>query len=93
VTVQAKAEAAKQEAQRAADHMRERTTQAEAGRDQASKEAGSAREEAAQLRGQVEAMQAQAADLVRILNNRQVPEDATVQPATKTGASMVSPLK
>lgn len=53
----------------------------------ASKEAGTAREEAAKLHGQVEAMQTQVADLMRVLNKRQAPEDAIAQPATKTGAT------
>lgn len=76
-TVKAKADAAEvahqeqlkavnQEAQRAA----ERLAKAEAGQVQANKDAGAAREDAAKLRGQVEALQMQAAELVRALSDR-----------------------
>lgn len=60
-TVTAEARAAEQGAHRQA----ERLTQAEAARDAARLEAGAARETAATLRGRVEAMQAQIADLMR----------------------------
>lgn len=49
----------------------ERMTQAEADRDAARKETNTARENAANLRGQVDALQAQATDLVRALSVRQ----------------------
>jgi chromosome segregation ATPase len=48
-------------------------TKAEADRDQVRKEASTAREDAAKLRGQVEAMQNQTADLMRALADRQMP--------------------
>lgn len=65
-TAKAKAESANQEAHRAAERM----AQAEAGRDEARKEASSAREDAAKLRGQVEALQTQVADVMRALEVR-----------------------
>ena len=73
-------EAAAQEAQRVVERM----TQAEAGRDEARREAGTAREEAAKLRGQAEAMQTQAADLMRVLGDRQAAEGAAAKHVTKT---------
>lgn len=48
----------------------ERLTKIEAERDAARNEAASAREDAAKLRGQVEALQAQAAELMRAIGNR-----------------------
>ena len=53
-----------------ANRVAERLTKAQAERESARKEAGRAREETAQLRGQVEALQFQAADLTRILATR-----------------------
>lgn len=50
-----------------AHRVAERMTKAEADRDTARKEASSAREDAAKLRGQVEALQTQASDLMRAL--------------------------
>jgi len=58
---------AAQEAHRAAERM----TKAEAGRDEARTEASKAREDAAKLRGQVEALQTQAGDLMNALAARQ----------------------
>ena len=76
-SVKAKAEAAvqmhqEQRKQAAAEASRvaERLTKAHVERDGARKEAAIAREETAQLRGQVEALQAQAADLMRALAPR-----------------------
>lgn len=66
-----------------AQHATERVAQAEADQVQATKEARAAREDAAKLRGQVEALQTHAAELVRALSDRQAqPEDG--QPATKS---------
>lgn len=77
-TVKAKAEAAVQthqeqrkQAASEANRVAERLTKAQAERDSARKEAGKAREESAQLRGQVEALQLQATDLMRALAVRQ----------------------
>jgi predicted nucleic acid-binding Zn-ribbon protein len=53
------------------DRAAERMTKAKAAREEARKEASAAREEAAKLRGQVEAMQSQAAELIQTLGNRQ----------------------
>ncbi|MBU0789002.1 MAG: kfra protein, partial [Gammaproteobacteria bacterium] len=50
---------------------------------QANKEASTAREDAAKLRGQVEAMQTQAAELVRALSDRPAQQVEDGQPATK----------
>jgi hypothetical protein len=58
---------AAQEAQRAAEHI----AKTEADQVLARNEASAAREEAAKLRGQVEAMQTQAAELLRALTERQ----------------------
>lgn len=77
-TVRAMAETAEREAQRAA----ERIAKAEADQVRANKEASAAREEAAKLRGQLEATQAQAADLLRALKERQAEDGQT---ATKPG--------
>lgn len=89
--VQAKAEAAEQshqeqrktaaqEAHRAAERM----TKAEGERDKARTETATAREEAAKLRGQVEALQTQAADQLRALASRQAPDsEGDAKPATK----------
>jgi len=60
----------------------ERLVKIEAERDQANKEAGASREDAAKLRGQVEAMQSQVADLMRAIEARQPVEPATT-PAEK----------
>ena len=49
-------------------------TKAEGERDKARTEAATAREEAAKLRGQVEALQTQAADQLRALASRQAPD-------------------
>jgi len=51
---------------------------------QLSKAAVAAREEAAQLRGQVEAMQAQTADLMRVLGDRQASGGKTAKSVSKT---------
>lgn len=74
VSVKAKAEAAVQahqelrkQAAAEANRVAERLTKAHAERDSARKEAAKAREESAQLRGQVEALQVQVADLMRAL--------------------------
>lgn len=76
-SVKAKAEAAVQshqeqrkQAAAEANRVAERLTKAHVERDNACKEAAMAREEAAQLRGQVEALQSQAADLMRALAPR-----------------------
>lgn len=61
---QAKAEAAAEKAVTAADVLRTE-------RDQALKDGSTAREDAAKLRGQVEAMQTQTAELMRALSDRQ----------------------
>ncbi|MBS4073084.1 MAG: hypothetical protein KGZ90_17275, partial [Algoriphagus sp.] len=90
-TVKAKAEAADQahqeqrkSAAQEAHRVAERMTKAEADRDEARKEASSAREEAAKLRGQVEALQTQASDLMRALAARQPAEgEAQAAPAPK----------
>ena len=55
--------AAEQEAKRAADSL----AKAEAGQEKAHQEAGAAREDAANLRGQVEAMKSQVAELMQVL--------------------------
>ena len=74
------AKTAAEEAHRVAERM----TKAEADRDEARKEASSAREEAAKLRGQVEALQTQASDLMRALAARQPAEgEAEAAPAPK----------
>lgn len=77
VNVKAKAEAAVQthqeqrkQAAAEANRVAERLTKAQAERDSARKEAGKAREDTAQLRGQVEALQTQNADLTRALADR-----------------------
>jgi chromosome segregation ATPase len=93
-TVKAKAEAADQAHQeqrktaaQEAHRVAERMTKAEADRDTARKEASSAREDAAKLRGQVEAMQAQANDLMRALAARQSVEgEIEAESAPKGGA-------
>ena len=59
--------------------MAERMTKAEADRDEARKEASSAREDAAKLRGQVEALQTQAADQLRALAARQQPAEGEAE--------------
>ena len=90
-TVRAKAEAAEQlhqeqraaaaqDAQQAADRL----TKIEGERETARVEAGAAREDAAKLRGQVEALQKQAADLLHALEARQeIQADTPAAPATK----------
>lgn len=80
-TVKATAAAAAQESSRQV----ERLAMAEADRDAARKGAGSAREDAAKLRGQVEAMQAQTADLMRVFADR-APEAIATKPAAKPSA-------
>jgi len=55
--------AAEQEAKRAADSL----AKAEVGQEKAHQEAGAAREDAANLRGQVEAMKSQVAELMQVL--------------------------
>ena len=55
--------AAEQEAKRAADSL----AKAEAGQEKAHQEAGAAREDAANLRGQVEAMKSRVAELMQVL--------------------------
>lgn len=74
---QAKAEAADQSHQEqrkaaaaAALRTAERVTKVEADRDTARKEASSAREDGAKLAGKLEAMQAQIADLMRVIAER-----------------------
>jgi len=62
----------------------ERLVKIEADRDQSDKDAGTAREEAAKLRGQVEAMQSQVADLMRAIEARQVAEPAATPAKAKT---------
>ena len=61
----------------------ERLTKIEADRDDAHKQAATAREEAAQLRGQLEATKAQAAELLKALSSH--------QPAKTTGAKKTTP--
>ncbi|MDP2393258.1 MAG: DNA-binding protein [Methylococcaceae bacterium] len=61
----------------------ERLTKIEADRDNAHKQAATAREEAAQLRGQLEATKAQAAELIQALSSH--------QPAKTTGAKKTTP--
>jgi F0F1-type ATP synthase membrane subunit b/b' len=58
--------------------MAERLTKIEIDRDAAHKQAATAREEAAKLRGQLEATQTQAAELIQALSG--------YQPAKTTGA-------
>lgn len=77
VKLQAKAEAAEQSHQEqrkstALEALRtaERMTQAEAERDSTRREASAAREEAANLRGQIDAMQSQVANLMQALTER-----------------------
>lgn len=89
-TVKAKAEAEKaayaDQQKRAVDEIQrsaERLAKLETDRDDARREAGAAREEAAKLRGQVEAMQSQTADLVRAIGNRQA-DGGSVPPAAKS---------
>ncbi|WP_426166243.1 DNA-binding protein [Polaromonas sp. DSP2-3-2b2] len=98
VAVKIKAEAVQQSHQEqrktaAGEALRnaERVTQAEADRDTARKDASSAREEKAKLAGKLEAMQAQIADLMRVIAERQPAEPkatetapTTVKPAAKT---------
>lgn len=76
-TAKAKAEAAEQSHQeqrklaaQETHRAAERTARLEADQDAARKEAGAAREEAAKLRGHVEAMQTQNADLMRALADK-----------------------
>lgn len=92
VRVQAKVTAADETHQEqrkaaAAEALRtaERVTKAEAERDTARNDASSAREDGAKLAGKLEAMQAQIADLIRVISERQFtqPEDAN-KPVTKT---------
>lgn len=85
-TVAAKAQAAEQthqehrkQAATEAHRVAERKAKVETDRDTARKEAGSAREDAAKLRGQVEALQTQAADLMRALGAHPVPKTANEQ--------------
>ena len=93
-TTKAKAEAAdhahqeqRKTAAQEAHRVAERMTKAEAGRDEARSAASSAREEAAKLRGQVEALQTQASDLMRALAARQPAEgEAEAAPAPKVSA-------
>ena len=61
----------------------ERLAKLETDRDDARREAGTAREEAAKLRGQVEAMQSQTADLVRAIGHRQA-DGGSAQPVAKS---------
>ena len=62
-------------------------TKAQAERDSARKEASAAREEAAKLRGQVEALQTQAADQLRALAMRQAPDsEGEAKPGKTTRA-------
>lgn len=75
-TLRVRAETAEREAKAAA----ERIAKAEADQVQATKEANTAREDAAKVRGQLEATQAQAADLLRALKERQAEDN---QSATK----------
>jgi DNA repair exonuclease SbcCD ATPase subunit len=77
VKLQAKAEAAEQSHQEqrkstALEALRtaERMTQAEAERDSTRREASAAREDAANLRGQIDAMQSQVANLMQALTER-----------------------
>ena len=51
------------------------------------RETGTAREEAAKLRGQVEAMQAQAADLMRVFAEHRAPEAGIAKPAVRVKKS------
>jgi chromosome segregation ATPase len=83
--------AAEREAQRAA----ERIAKAEADQVQATKEASTAREDAAKLRGQLEATQAQAAELLRVVGQKgadaatfteAAPPPAKKAPRAKKGA-------
>lgn len=77
-TLKAQAEAAAQahrdqikHAAQESTRQAERLAQVEAERDKSNRDAGSAREEAAKLRGQVEAMQAQTADLMLLLSKKE----------------------
>ncbi len=77
VSIKAKAEAAEQSHQDArkvaaqeAHRVAERLTKVEADRDMARKETTNAREDAAQLRGQLEALHTQIAELMRVLSQR-----------------------
>jgi len=77
MTVRAKAEASDQahqeqrtSATQEARLMAERMAKADADRDIARKEAATAHEEAAKLSGQIEAMQTQVTELVRVLSER-----------------------
>ncbi|TVT55709.1 MAG: hypothetical protein FHK80_13920 [Azoarcus sp. PHD] len=79
-TLKAKAEAADQAHQeqrkaaaQEAHRVAERMTKAEADRDTARKEASAAREDAANLRGQLEALQTQQAEVMRLLAERDKP--------------------
>ena len=74
VVVNAKAEAieqARQEQRKTADQEAKRATErlakAEAGQEKAKLEASAAREDAARLRGQIEAMKTQVAELMQVL--------------------------
>lgn len=76
-TVKAKAEVvdqAHQEQRKTAEREAQRAAKAEADQVQANKEAGAVREDAARLRGQVEAMQVQIAELMRVLSERSTPD-------------------
>lgn len=75
-SVKARAEAADQEAHRAT----ERIAKAEADQVLARHDASTAREEAAKLRGQVEAMQMQSAELLRALTERQAQQTDSDKP-------------
>jgi len=89
-TVKAQAEAAdkmhqEQRKTAAAEVHRtaERMTKAEADRDESRKQASTAREEAARLRGQVEAMQKQTADLLRVIADNKPTEEGAAPKTVK----------
>ncbi|MDP2852583.1 MAG: DNA-binding protein [Gallionella sp.] len=68
-----------------------RLAQADTDRDAARKDAGGTREDAAKLRGQIEAMQAQTADLMRVFAEHRAPEDSAAKPtATKPRSKKLS---
>jgi predicted nucleic acid-binding Zn-ribbon protein len=78
VKVQATAETSAQEVHRVA----ERTAKADSERDTARHEASTAREEAAKLSGQIEAMQHQVTELVRVLGGRNASASSNGSQAT-----------
>lgn len=92
-TTKARAEAAEQQHANQlkqlgldAERVAERAAKAEEAREVARKEAGEAREDAAKLRGHVEAIESQRAELVKVLAERRVTVVKDGKPAAGKGA-------